>query len=188
MASCWLRRPDRPQQGREVARCESLGRWRLAPCVARVRFLPRLPVSTSRPSNRTCGSPASGSPTGFDSRPTDGRPSPACLAASAASEPLVREVPGLAATLPALGHCHSAPEVRPLPSPGVTRLHRYYGPVRLPRRPGLSLAGRRLVTPSHHRWGLPCCVCVPVPTCPRHYPGETVRPGVLVIGRRWPSP
>jgi hypothetical protein len=35
-------------------------------------------------------------------------------------------------------------ELRPLPSTGVTRLPRYYEPVRHPRRPGLSLAGVRL--------------------------------------------
>jgi hypothetical protein len=35
-------------------------------------------------------------------------------------------------------------ELRPLPSTGVTRLPRYYEPVRHPRRPDLSLAGVRL--------------------------------------------
>src|SRR5262249_12736273 len=125
---------------------------------------------------------------GFGSRPTDFHPSPACLAASAASEPLVWEVLGLAATLPALGPFRSAPEVRPLPSPGVTRLQRYYGPVRLPRRPGLPLGGRRSGVTGPHRWGLPFCGRVPVPTSPPHYPGETVRPGLLVIGQHWPSP
>ncbi len=33
-------------------------------------------------------------------------------------------------------------ELRPLPATGVTRFHRYYEPVRHPRRPGLSLAER----------------------------------------------
>jgi hypothetical protein len=37
----------------------------------------------------------------------------------------------------ALGYFHSAPEVRSLPSAGITRLHRYYEPLRLPARPGL---------------------------------------------------
>ena len=32
-------------------------------------------------------------------------------------------------------------ELRPLPSTGVTRFQRYYGPLRYPRRPSLSLAG-----------------------------------------------
>src|SRR5712692_9187861 len=48
------------------------------------------------------------------------------------------------ATLLTLGLFQNVPEVRPLPSPGVTRPHRYYEPVRRPTRPGLSLAGARL--------------------------------------------
>src|ERR1700747_3217265 len=32
-------------------------------------------------------------------------------------------------------------ERRPLPPPGVPRLQRYYGPLRLPSAPGLSLTG-----------------------------------------------
>ena len=48
------------------------------------------------------------------------------------------------ATLPTLDRFGGAPEVRLLPSTGVTRFHRYYGPVRHPTRPGLSLAGVRL--------------------------------------------
>ncbi len=36
------------------------------------------------------------------------------------------------------------PELRPLRSPGVTRLHRYYEPLRHLHRPGLSLAGAQL--------------------------------------------
>ena len=39
-------------------------------------------------------------------------------------------------------------EVRSLPSPGITRLHRYYEPLRLPPWPGLSLAGVRLAVQS----------------------------------------
>ena len=42
-------------------------------------------------------------------------------------------------------HFQTAPKVRPLPSADVTRLPRYYEPVRHPTRPGLSLAGVRLV-------------------------------------------
>src|ERR1019366_1655126 len=36
-------------------------------------------------------------------------------------------------------------ELRPLPSAGVTRLRRYYGPLRHPIRPGLALASCRLI-------------------------------------------
>src|SRR5262249_5713894 len=35
-------------------------------------------------------------------------------------------------------------ELRPLPSAGITRRPQYYGPLRHPRRPGLSLTGVRL--------------------------------------------
>ena len=38
-------------------------------------------------------------------------------------------------------------QLRPLPSPGITRLPRYYGPLRHPRRPGLALTSCRL-TPT----------------------------------------
>jgi len=60
--------------------------------------------------------------------------------------------------LPALGYFHSVPEVRPLPSTGITQFHRYYEPVRHPKRPGLSLAGVRLAVTHRHRWGFPCFV------------------------------
>jgi len=56
------------------------------------------------------------------------------------------------ATLPTVVPFTSTSEVRPLSSVGVTRLRRYYELVRHPMRPGLSLAGCRLV-PLHHRWG-----------------------------------
>jgi hypothetical protein len=62
-------------------------------------------------------------------------------------------------------------ELRPLPSTGVTRLQRYYGPLRNPRRPSLSLAGVWLRGSAPRRLGFPCCVDLRVPTCRRHYPG-----------------
>ena len=46
-------------------------------------------------------------------------------------------------------------ELRPLPSTGVTRCQRYYGPLRHPRRPGLSLTGVRLRVTRPHRLGFP---------------------------------
>src|SRR5208283_765211 len=36
-------------------------------------------------------------------------------------------------------------QLRPLPSTGVTQLHRYYEPLRHPKRPGLSLANFQLI-------------------------------------------
>ena len=61
-------------------------------------------------------------------------------------------------------------EPRPLPSTGITRLHRYYGPLRHPTAPGLSLTGVRLVIP-HHAEGLPVLRALPLCTCCRYYPG-----------------
>src|SRR5256885_8185293 len=45
-------------------------------------------------------------------------------------------------------------ELRSLPSTGVTRLQRYYEPLRHPKAPSLSLAGFRLVI-ADHAMGLP---------------------------------
>ena len=119
-------------------------------------------VSTSRSSNRTCGFPASGSPTAV----AFGHTLPAL---TRRLHPKAKLVPGspvfswrsqACATLQTLRPFPSVAEVRPLSSTGITRLHRYYGPVRHPIRPGLALAGCRLVN-CHHRWGFPCCVGSP---------------------------
>jgi hypothetical protein len=61
-------------------------------------------------------------------------------------------------------------ELRPLPSPGVTRLPRYYEPLRHPSAPGLSLAGVRLIIPDHAS-GFPVLRALSLCTCCRHYPG-----------------
>src|SRR6266446_853268 len=61
-------------------------------------------------------------------------------------------------------------ELRPLPSTGITRLQRYYGPLRHPSAPGLSLAGVRLIIPDHPL-GLPVLRALSLCTCRRHYPG-----------------
>ena len=39
-----------------------------------------------------------------------------------------------------------------------TRLHRYYEPLRHPKRPGLALASFKLIPTANHRWGFPCCI------------------------------
>ena len=75
-------------------------------------------------------------------------------------------------------------ELRSLPSTGVTRLPRYYEPLRHPRAPGLSLTGFRLVL-ADHALGLPVfrtlCLC----TCCRHYPGAASgRIASLISSRR----
>jgi hypothetical protein len=61
-------------------------------------------------------------------------------------------------------------ELRSLPSPGVTRLQRYYEPLRLPTAPGLSLTGVRLTIPDPAE-GAPVLRMLSLCTCCRHYPG-----------------
>src|SRR6266851_437318 len=52
-------------------------------------------------------------------------------------------------------------QLRSLPSTGITRLRRYYEPLRHPKAPGLSLAGVRLVSSLTTPWGFPCFVRFP---------------------------
>ena len=80
------------------------------------------------------------------------------------------------ATLLTLEPFQSTLEVRPLPSTGITRLPRYYEPVRHPTRPSLSLAGVRLGHVSH-RWGFPCCVRSPCADMPSPLPRRDRRLG-----------
>jgi hypothetical protein len=61
-------------------------------------------------------------------------------------------------------------ELRSLPSTRVTRLQRYYEPLRHPMAPSLSLAGFRLVI-ADHALGLPVLRALSLCTCCRHYPG-----------------
>ena len=61
-------------------------------------------------------------------------------------------------------------ELRSLPSTGITRLQRYYKPLRHPKAPGLSLPGVRLVI-ADHASGLPVLRTLSLCTCCRHYPG-----------------
>lgn len=61
-------------------------------------------------------------------------------------------------------------EPRPLPSTGVTRFHQYYGPLRHPIAPGLSLTGVRLII-ADHAMGFPVLRAFSLCTCCRHYPG-----------------
>jgi len=95
------------------------------------------PVSTPRSSNRTCGSPASGSRTRQHAR--------ACDALHGARH--FPEFIGLPQS-PCPCRCPRRLEPGPLPSTGVTRLHQYYEPLRHPAEPGLALTGLRLVIGS----------------------------------------
>jgi hypothetical protein len=69
-----------------------------------------------------------------------------------------------------LSTCCVCLELRPLPSTGVTQLHRYYGPIRHPKMPGLSVTGVRLVVPDHIE-GLPVLRALSLCTCCCQYPG-----------------
>jgi hypothetical protein len=99
-------------------------------------------VSHPRSSNRTCRSPASGSPTGFTARYTESkltargfgtvitRLRPATQQSPAA--PVIDGVCRLIANHHDLAIFESAPEVRALCSAGITRPQSSYDPVRLP--------------------------------------------------------
>jgi hypothetical protein len=62
----------------------------------------------------------------------------------------------------------STPEVRVLPSAGITRLHRSYDPVRLPPRPPPG-SDVEAATLAHD--GPPPITRITFPTCRAHYPG-----------------
>jgi hypothetical protein len=71
-------------------------------------------------------------------------------------------------------------ELRPLPSTGITRLPRYYGPLRHPKAPGTSLTSFRLVIPDH-AMGLPVLRALSLCACCRHYPGAATDGLALLI-------
>ena len=80
-------------------------------------------------------------------------------------------------------------ELRSLPSPGVTRLQRYYEPLRHPAAPGLSLAGVRLVIPDH-AVGLPVLrtlsfvyVLPPLPRCSGWASSSLISPSRISLRR-----
>ena len=73
---------------------------------------------------------------------------------------------------PLLGFLGSVPEVRVLPSPGVTRLPRYYDPLRLPAGPPACLAWGPL--PPRRRRASHVARDT-FPTCRPQYPGEPGR-------------
>ena len=69
---------------------------------------------------------------------------------------------------PVLAFACAVLEPRPLRSTGITRFHRYYGPLRHPVRPGLALAGCRFSPTLRVRRGFPCygqfpLACMPTP-------------------------
>ena len=81
-------------------------------------------------------------------------------------------------------------ESGPLPSTGITRLRRYYGPIRHLSRPTLALTGSSLAQLSAvHGADFPCCARSISRTCCHHYPGGIVRcVSRSLPSRRRPSP
>ncbi len=143
------------------------------------------PVSHPRSSNWTCGFPASSFPTGFTVRPTMSRllhAAHAQLARTSSPRDTARSdrsgylgVCRPKANHPSISVVTSAPEVRALSSAGATRLHRSYGPVRLPLTSPSKTASRPL--PSCQT-GLPRLPASPfrraVPTTPADRMGAFV--------------
>ena len=120
------------------------------------------PVSHPRSSNRTCRSPASGSPTGFTVRHTGSKPTArgfcTVITRLRPSTQQSRTTPVFDGVLRLIANHHdlaifdSAPEVRALSSAGITRLRRSYDPVRLPPWPSPVATLRPLPSP---RWVSP---------------------------------
>src|SRR5258706_10745970 len=67
-----------------------------------------------------------------------------------------------------LAACCVSLKLRSLPSAGISRFPRYYEPPRLPKAPGLSLAGLRLIIPDH-ALGPPVLRTLSLCTCCRHF-------------------
>ena len=75
-------------------------------------------------------------------------------------------------------------ELGSLPSTGVTRLPRYYEPLRHPERPGLALAGCRLRVTRPTAGASRVASDLRVQACHRQYPGGT--PGACRVVRGCP--
>ena len=82
----------------------------------------------------------------------------------------------------------NAPKVRLLPSTGITRLPRYYEPVRHPKRPSLLLTEFQLRATTSHRRGFPCFDDLLFQACRRHYPDGTAGCCRCLAQRHRPSP
>ena len=118
-------------------------------------------VSSLRSSNRTGRFPASGSRTRLHALLSHATPS----AVSEHSSEFI----GCPISRSFTTYCVCL-ELRSLPSTGITRLPRYYEPLRHPKAPSRSLAGFRLVV-ADHALGLPVFRALSLCTCCRHYPG-----------------
>lgn len=82
-----------------------------------------------------------------------------------------------------LSTCCVRLEPRSLPSTGITQLHRYYGPIRHPKMPSLSVTGVRLVVPDH-TMGFPVLRALSLCACCRQYPGAAA----VFVFAQFPQP
>ena len=78
-------------------------------------------------------------------------------------------------------------ELRSLPSTGITRLQRYYEPLRHPKAPGPSFTVLRLVV-ADRALGLPVFRALSLCTCCRHYPGAASGRITSLISSRCSKP
>ncbi len=142
---------------------------------------PERSVSPPRSSNRTCGFPASGFPTGFaasirwvvDTSVIRIPISPwhrgtACLESSWSHAVLCRLAPSHRPSPSST----STPEARVLPSTSVTWPHQYYDPVRRPPVPP-PVSVVEAATLAHG--GSPPITRITLPACRAHYPGGSRR-------------
>jgi len=81
---------------------------------------------------------------------------------------------------PAVATSYVGLELRPLGSTGITRLQRYYGPIRHPMQPSLTVTGLWLVVTCHHRTGLPVFRQSPPPRMPTPLPRRN-QPDAIAI-------
>src|ERR1700677_5253037 len=79
------------------------------------------------------------------------------VAPPATSERFVEVLGSLPISLSFVASCADL-QPRPLPSTGITRLQRYYEPLRHPSRPNTIPRGRLVGEPISADWGFPCCV------------------------------
>src|SRR6476661_9016473 len=83
----------------------------------------------------------------------------------------------------------ASPKSGPFPPPALPGFPGTTNLSVTPRRPGLSLAGVRLGTPSSHRWGFPCCLLIPLPLMPSPVPRRDRSSHVArLLDQRRPSP
>ena len=143
--------------------CCRLFRWPVPQCLAVLRFHTPL----IEPGGRISRTGLSDKEARPRLRRRPGRGTPPGVSEPFAEVIGVRHSPGSHAPSDALL------ELGSLPSTGITRFRRSYGPVRHPKRPDLALAGLRLRVRPAPPGASRVASDLRMPTCRRHYPGGT---------------